>query len=85
VLLSDFDFDLPAELIAQAPLPDRSGARMLVVDRAAGTYVDRRFRDLPEYLRAGDCLVLNDTRVFPSRLLGEGVRWMLAVPRGTHW
>jgi S-adenosylmethionine:tRNA ribosyltransferase-isomerase len=73
VLLSDFDFDLPHELIAQAPLPDRAGARMLVVDRAAGTFTDRQFRDLPEFLRAGDCLVLNDTRVFPSRLLGTRV------------
>ena len=73
MLLSDFDFHLPPELIAQAPLPDRAGARMLVVDRAAGTFTDRQFRDLPEFLRAGDCLVLNDTRVFPSRLLGHRV------------
>lgn len=71
MLLSDFDFELPPELIAQAALPDRAGARMLVVDRAAGTFADRAFRDLPEFLRAGDCLVLNDTRVFPSRLLGQ--------------
>ncbi len=71
MLLSDFDFELPSELIAQAPLPDRAGARMLVVDRAAGVFADRAFRDLPEFLRAGDCLVFNDTRVFPSRLLGQ--------------
>ena len=71
VLLSDFDFHLPPGLIAQAPLPDRAGARMLVVDRAAGTFTDRQFRDLPQFLRPGDCLVLNDTRVFPSRLLGH--------------
>jgi S-adenosylmethionine:tRNA ribosyltransferase-isomerase len=73
VLLSDFDFHLPPELIAQAPLPDRAGARMLVVDRAANTFTDRQFRDLPEFLHAGDCMVLNDTRVFPSRLLGQRV------------
>lgn len=71
MLISDFDFELPVELIAQEPLADRAGARMLVVDRAAGTFVDREFRDLPEYLHAGDCLVLNNTRVFPSRLLGQ--------------
>ena len=74
--LSDFDYHLPEELIAQAPLEDRAGARMLVVDRAAGRWEDRRFRDLPAYLRAGDCLVLNDSRVFPARLYGHrgGVR-----------
>lgn len=71
MLLSDFDFHLPAELIAQVPLPDRAGARMLVVDRSAGKFTDRKFRELPEFLHAGDCLVLNDTRVFPSRLLGQ--------------
>lgn len=53
------------------PLPERDGARMLVIDRAAGTWTDRMFRDLPEYLGPGDCLVLNDSRVFPSRLLGH--------------
>jgi S-adenosylmethionine:tRNA ribosyltransferase-isomerase len=73
VLLSEFDFHLPPELIAQTPLSDRAGARMLVVDRAAGRFTDHRFRDLPQFLRAGDCLVLNDTRVFPSRLLGHRV------------
>lgn len=71
MLVSDFDFTLPEELIAQTPLADRSASRMLVVDRAAGTFTDRVFRDLPQYLREGDCLALNDTRVFPARLLGH--------------
>lgn len=71
MLLSEFDYPLPPELIAQEPLADRAGARMLVVDRASGTWQDRMFRDLPSYLRAGDCVVLNDSRVFPSRLLGR--------------
>jgi S-adenosylmethionine:tRNA ribosyltransferase-isomerase len=69
--LSDFHYDLPPELIAQEPPAERDGARMLVVHRDSGTWEDRRFRDLPEYLHPGDCLVLNDSRVLPSRLLGE--------------
>jgi S-adenosylmethionine:tRNA ribosyltransferase-isomerase len=74
--LAPFDYHLPEDLIAQAPLEDRAGARMLVVDRAAGRWEDRRFRDLPSYLRPGDCLALNDSRVFPARLYGHraGVR-----------
>ncbi|MEO8100609.1 MAG: tRNA preQ1(34) S-adenosylmethionine ribosyltransferase-isomerase QueA [Acidobacteriota bacterium] len=71
MLLSEFDYVLPEELIAQEPLADRADARMLVVDRGLGTLTDRAFRDLPQYLAAGDCLVLNDSRVFPSRLLGK--------------
>ena len=67
--LSDFDYELPEELIAQEPPAERDAARMLVLDRAAGTFEDRHFRDLPAYLRAGDCLVLNDSRVLPSRLI----------------
>jgi S-adenosylmethionine:tRNA ribosyltransferase-isomerase len=69
--LSDFDFELPPERIAQEPLPDRAGSRMLVVDRSAGTWSDRMFRDLPALVGTGDCLVLNDTRVFPARLFGH--------------
>ena len=71
VLLSDFDYHLPAELIAQEPLPDRAASRMLVLDRKSATWQDRAFRDFPSYLRPGDCLVLNDSRVFPSRLYGR--------------
>ena len=71
MLLSDFDYALPPDLIAQAPLADRAGARMLVIDRTSGVFEDSMFRDFPEFLRPGDCLVLNDTRVFPSRLFGK--------------
>jgi S-adenosylmethionine:tRNA ribosyltransferase-isomerase len=71
MLLSEFDYHLPPNLIAQEPLVDRAGSRMLVVDRARGTWEDGRFADLPEYIRFGDCLVLNDSRVFPSRLIGR--------------
>jgi S-adenosylmethionine:tRNA ribosyltransferase-isomerase len=69
--LDQFDYPLPAELIAQQPLADRAASRMLVLDRARGTWEDRHFRELPQFLHPGDCLVLNDSRVFPSRLLGR--------------
>lgn len=69
--LSDFDYALPPELIAQRPLTDRSGSRMMVVDRSAGTFQDRNFRELSEILQPGDLLVLNNTKVFPARLLGR--------------
>jgi len=69
--LSNFYYELPDELIAQSPAAERDGARMLVIDRKAGTWEDRVFRDLPGYLRPSDCLVLNDSKVFPSRLLGH--------------
>ncbi len=70
MLLSEFDYPLPPELIAQQPLPDRAASRMLVVDRKTGTWQDRMFQDFPSYLEPGDCIVLNDSRVFPSRLFG---------------
>ena len=69
--LSDYDFDLPRELIASRPLPDRAASRMMVVDRAAGTISHRAFRDLPEFLHPGDLLVLNNSRVIPARLLTD--------------
>jgi S-adenosylmethionine:tRNA ribosyltransferase-isomerase len=71
VLVSDFNFELPEELIAQQPASERSGARMLRLDRATGEWRDGWFRDFPELLRAGDVLVLNDSRVIPARLLGR--------------
>jgi S-adenosylmethionine:tRNA ribosyltransferase-isomerase len=75
MLVSDFDFELPEELIAQEPAADRAGARMLVLDRrsAAGreSFQDRLFRDFPSMLRAGDLLVLNDSRVIPARLFAH--------------
>ena len=69
--LSTFDYHLPDDLIAQQPLADRAASRMLVVHRAEGRWEDRAFRDLPQYLHPGDCLVLNDSRVFPARLFGH--------------
>lgn len=67
---SDFDFYLPEELIAQTPLEKRDGSRLLVLDKESGAMDHRHFYDLPDYLRAGDCLVLNNSRVLPARLIG---------------
>ena len=69
--LSDFDYPLPPELIAQEPAPRREDARLLVLDRATGGVAHRRFPDLADYLGPGDLVLLNDTRVFPARLLGR--------------
>ncbi len=68
---SDFDFELPPELIAQAPLAERSASRLLLLDAQNGTREDRLFRELPDFLRPGDLLVFNDTRVLPARLYGR--------------
>jgi len=68
---SDFDFDLPPELIAQAPLARRSASRLLVLDVDAQSKQDRQFSDLPEMLQPGDLLIFNDTRVLPARLYGR--------------
>jgi S-adenosylmethionine:tRNA ribosyltransferase-isomerase len=68
---SDFNYFLPAELIAQAPLADRTASRLLCLEGASGHIEDRRFTELPALLRAGDLLVFNDTRVIPARLFGE--------------
>src|SRR5438093_1249612 len=67
--LNELDYDLPPELIAQEPLPRRDDARMEVVDRASGSIEHSRFYKLDHYLKEGDVLVLNDTRVFPARLM----------------
>lgn len=69
--VSDFNFELPDDLIAQEPPPERGGSRLMVLDRASGEVQHRRFADLPALLRAGDLLVVNDTRVFPARLIGH--------------
>jgi S-adenosylmethionine:tRNA ribosyltransferase-isomerase len=69
--LADFDYHLPEELIAQEALADRAASRMLVVHRERDCWEDRMFLDLPAYLHPGDCLVVNDSRVFPARLFGR--------------
>lgn len=71
MLTSDFNFDLPDELIAQQPPAERGGSRLMVLDRASEGVQHRRFAELPSLLRAGDLLVVNDTRVFPARLIGR--------------
>jgi S-adenosylmethionine:tRNA ribosyltransferase-isomerase len=89
--LDQFDYDLPARLIAQEPCEPRDQARLLVVRRAGGALDHRVFLDLPDFLRPGDLLVLNDTRVLPARLLGRrartGGRWeglfLRSFPDGT--
>ncbi len=68
---SDFYYDLPQELIAQTPLERRDGSRLLTLDKVTGEWEHRHFYDLPEYLNPGDCLILNDSRVLPARLLGQ--------------
>ncbi|MGI8882716.1 MAG: tRNA preQ1(34) S-adenosylmethionine ribosyltransferase-isomerase QueA [Pyrinomonadaceae bacterium] len=69
--ITDYEFDLPDELIAQTPLEKRENSRMLVVDRAENSRRDAHFYDFPRFLRKGDVLVLNNTKVFPARLFGE--------------
>ena len=71
--VSEFDFDLPSALIAQAPLPDRGAARLLVLGKHSGCIEHTSVARLPEFLRKGDLVVVNDTKVFPARLLGTRV------------
>ena len=71
MLVSEFDYELPPERIAQEPLADRAGSRLLLVDRSLGSWQDRCFREFPDLLRPDDLLVLNNTRVFPARLYGH--------------
>ncbi len=68
--VKDFYFDLPQELIAQDPLEDRASSRLLVLDKHTGEITHKGFRDILEYLKPGDCLVINDTKVIPARLFG---------------
>jgi S-adenosylmethionine:tRNA ribosyltransferase-isomerase len=90
--LSDYDYDLPDELIAQHPLPQRVDSRLMLVNRGTGEIAHHHVRDLPQILAAGDCLVLNDTRVVPARLVGRraltGGRWeglFLAADPSGNW
>lgn len=71
--LKDFYYELPEELIAQDPLEDRASSRLMVLHKESGEIEHRHFRDITEYLKPGDCLVLNDTKVIPARLIGEKV------------
>jgi S-adenosylmethionine:tRNA ribosyltransferase-isomerase len=71
MLLSEFDYELPEELIAQQPLERRDASRMLMVNRSAQTLQDSKFEHLPEYVQPGDVIVVNNTRVFPARLMGQ--------------
>jgi len=83
---ADFDYELPPELVAQRPAARRDESRLLVLDRTRGVLEHRLFRDLVEYLAAGDVLVLNETRVFPARLYGtcrgRKVEALLVRPEG---
>ena len=90
--VSSFDFDLPAQLIAQVPLPERDASRLLLLPRISGQVEHRAVRDLPRLLRPGDLLVVNDARVIPARLLGHKagtggkVELLLVEPLGgTEW
>lgn len=71
--VSDFDYDLPQELIAQDPLEKRSNSRLMALDKNTGEIFHRHFYDIKDYLKAGDCLVINNTRVIPARLYGARV------------
>ncbi|HJZ69480.1 MAG TPA: tRNA preQ1(34) S-adenosylmethionine ribosyltransferase-isomerase QueA [Blastocatellia bacterium] len=74
MLVSDFDYELPERLIAQEPAGRRDLSRLLVVDRASGEFIDSVFAKLPDHLNQGDLLVINNTRVFPARLIGRRMR-----------
>lgn len=88
MLRQDFYYDLPEELIAQEPIEPRDASRLLTLDRASGEVTDRHFYDIVDYLREGDCLVLNDSRVLPARLIGKraatgaNVELLLLTPHG---
>jgi len=73
VKIEDFDYEIPPHLIAQHPLEPRDASRLMVISRAEGKIEDRRFRDIADYLRSGDLIVANDSRVIPARLLGHKV------------
>lgn len=70
MFISDFDFDLPENLIAQTPLEKRENSRMLIVNKENSAFEDAHFYDFPRFLKKGDVLVLNNTKVFPARLFG---------------
>jgi S-adenosylmethionine:tRNA ribosyltransferase-isomerase len=71
MLVKDYDYELPEELIAQDPLEDRSASRLMVLDKHTGAYTHHVFKEIIDYLEPGDCLVINNTKVIPARLIGE--------------
>src|SRR5262249_34009130 len=91
MLINEFDYQLPTELIAQEPLPDREASRMLTVSRTSGEIADRKFVEFPGLLRHDDLLVVNNTRVFPARLMGTtdtGAKvelFLVRVVEGNKW
>lgn len=91
MLVTDFDYELPQERIAQHPMEPRDHSRLLVVDKVTGAYEDKHFYDLVDYLRPGDVLVFNDTRVIPARLLGHKTTgahvevFLLSRKNSTDW
>ena len=88
---AEFDYTLPPELIAQTPIEPRDASRLMVVDRRVGAIAHRHFYDLPEFLRAGDLLVFNESRVIPARLYahkptgGQGVILLLRPRTAASW
>ncbi len=80
LLKSDFYFELPEELIAQDPLVDRASSRLLVMDKVTGEIKHKIFSDILDYLREGDCLVINDTKVIPARIIGEKINEDSEIP-----
>ena len=79
---SDFYYDLPEELIAQDPLEDRSSSRLLILDKETGKTEHHIFKEIIDYLNPGDCLVINDTKVIPARLIGDK-DWYRSKDRST--
>ena len=79
---SDFYYDLPEELIAQTPIEQRDTSRLMTVERGTGAVEHRHFYDLPDFLRPGDCLILNNSRVLPARLLGQRLHPLVHIRQG---
>ena len=82
---ADFDYELPQELIAQTPLERRDASRLMTLDKNTGRTGHHHFYELPQFLRPGDCLVLNDSRVLPARLIGHRPRWIRGRDSGSAW
>ena len=81
----DFYYDLPEELIAQDPLEDRSSSRLLVLDKETGATSHHIFKEITGYLKEGDCLVINDTKVIPARLIGAKEGTGAKIEILLHW